>query len=348
MQQRGEWTAGFRALKAAWSAAFVAVAAVGGLMAAPTTALACELTRPVTFAGLDYDSAAFHTTIARTIVEKGFGCRTERIPGATIPLVNGLARGDVDVTMEIWLANPVQPWVDAERDRRVVRLGTTFPDATEGWFVPRALVEGAGARAPGLRSVSDLIAHKALFADPDAPDKGLFYNCVPGWQCELVNSRKLIAYGLEPHFTNVRPGASEALVAAIESALRRGRPVVFYHWSPSWLVGAYDLVRLTEPAFDRDTWAAMLAAARPDKATAYPVSEVVIGANTRFVEAAPQISAFLRAYRSSSQETSTALAAGRAAGITVEQAALRFMKEQPQVWRAWVPADVATRVAAAL
>lgn len=325
--------------------ALVVLAMVWASIAA---AAACDLKRPVTFAGLDYDSAAFHTTIARTILEKGYGCRTERVPGATIVLVNGLGRGDVDVIMEIWLANPVQPWLDAERDKKVVRLGTTFPDATEGWFVPRALVEGAGARAPSLRSVANLMAHKSLFADPDNPDKGLFYNCVPGWQCELVNSKKLVAYDLEPHFTNVRPGASEALVATIDSALKRGRPVVFYHWSPSWLVGAHDLVRLEEPAFDREVWTTMLAEARPERASAFPVSEVVIGANARFVEAAPGIAAFLRAYRSTAADTSAALAAGRTVNISVEQAAILFLKEKPKHWRRWLPEDVANRVAGAL
>ncbi len=324
------------------------IAALGWLCLTGSAAVACELNRPVTFAGLDYDSAAFHTAIARAILEKGYGCRTDRVPGATIPLVNGLARGDVDVIMEIWLANPVQAWIDAEHNKKVVRLGTTFPDATEGWYVARALVDGPNAKAPRLRAVSDLVAHKALFDDPDNPGKGLLYNCVPGWQCELINSKKIVAYGLEPHFTNVRPGASEALTAAIEAALRRGRPVVFYHWSPSWLVGAHDLVRLEEPTFDRGVWTKMLADPRPDKATAYPVSEVIIGANARFASAAPGIAAFLRAYRSTAVDTSAALAASRAAKVTVEQVAIRFLKEKPELWRRWLPGDVADRVARAL
>ena len=313
-----------------------------------STSAACEISKPIMFAGLDYESAAFHTAIARTILEKGYGCQTDRVPGATIPLVNGLARGDVDVIMEIWLANPVQAWIDAERDKKVARLGTTFPDATEGWYVPRALIEGPNAKAPRLRAVQDLTAHKALFADPDNPEKGLFYNCVPGWQCELVNSKKLVAYGLEPHFTNVRPGASEALTAAIESALKRGRPVVFYHWAPSWLLGTHDLVKLDEPPFDKDIWKSMLADARPDKATAYPGSEVIIGANARFITTAPEIAQFLRSYRSSAAETSLALATARSAKITVEQMAARFLKESPEIWRRWLPEDVANRVARAL
>lgn len=323
-------------------------AALGLAMLATGTTAACEIDRPINFAGLDYDSAAFHTTIARTILEKGYGCRTDHVPGATIPLVNGVARGDVDVIMEIWLANPVQAWLDAERDGKVVRLGTTFPDATEGWYVPRSLVEGPAAKSPALRAVSDLAAHRAVFADPDDPAKGLFYNCVPGWQCEVVNTKKLTAYGLDRHFTNVRPGASEALVAAIDAALKRGRPIVFYHWSPSWLVGAHDLVRLEEPAFDRETWTRMLAATKPEQATAYPVSEVVIGANARFAAAAPAIAGFLRAYRSTSADTSAALAAARREGITAEQAAGRFLKEKPELWRGWVSDDVARRVAGAL
>jgi len=107
-------------------------------------------------------------------------------------------------------------------------------------------------------------------------------------------------------------------------------------------------VKLAEPPFDRAIWEKLLADPRPERATAYPVSEVVIGANARFVAAAPEISAFLRAYRSSSAETSAALAAGRAAGIPVEAAALRFLKEKPEAWRRWLPADVANRVAGAL
>lgn len=317
-----------------------------GLASVP--ALSCELKRPVKFAGLDYDSAAFHTAVMQTILSRGYGCAVDRVPGATAALVNGLARGDVDVISEIWLANPVEAWVKAAEAGRVVPLGITFPDASEGWFVPRSLVEGAGAKAPDLKSVTDLVRHKALFADPEEPSKGRFYNCVAGWVCEGVNTKKLAAYGLSNDFTNVRGGSGEALVAAIESALKRQRPVLFYYWGPSWLLGAYDLVKLDEPAFDPAIWAELKASDTPTRATAYPVSRVVIGANVDFVKEAPAIAAFLRAYGTSSALTSRMLAEARAAGITPEEQAKRFLKSQPEAWKAWVPADVAARVLAGL
>ena len=35
----------------------------------------CELQRPVSMAGLDWESNAFHTAIAGYIVEHGYGCK---------------------------------------------------------------------------------------------------------------------------------------------------------------------------------------------------------------------------------------------------------------------------------
>jgi glycine betaine/proline transport system substrate-binding protein len=313
--------------------------------AAPPT---CEVNRPVVFAGLDYESASFHTAVAQTIIRLGYGCAVDRVPGATVALVNGLARGDADVIMEIWLANPVEAWVRAQERGQVVALGTTFPDAAEGWFVPRYLVQGEGARAPTLKSVTDLPRYAGLFQDPDEPSKGRFLNCVAGWQCEIVNSKKLIAYGLEATFTNTRAGSGEAMVAAVDSAIKRRRPIVFYYWGPSWLLGAHDLVKLEEPPFDQTIWDAMLKAERPTAATGYPISKVVIGANARFVAAAPRLAEFLRNYGMTSALTSEMLAKARDKTISPEDMATEFLKTRKDLWQAWVPADVVKRVADAL
>lgn len=324
----------------------VAALALGLGLGAP--AIACELDRPLKMAGLDYDSAAFHTAVASAIAERGFGCKVERVPGAIAPLVNGLARGDVDIVMEIWMANPVDAWAKAAEAGKVEPLGTTFPDASEGWFVPRYLVSGPDAKAPELTSVQDLKRYKALFADPEEPGKGRFYNCVAGWVCEGINTKKLAVYGLSEDFTNTRGGSGEALVAAIEAALKRKRPVLFYYWGPSWLLGAYDLVKLDEPPFDAGVWAELKANDNPGRATAYPTSKVVIGANVELAKKAPQLAAFFRNYGTTSDMTSKMLAEAREKGIAPEAQAVAFLKTQPDIWRKWLPADVATKVASSL
>ncbi|MEM9221089.1 MAG: ABC transporter substrate-binding protein [Pseudomonadota bacterium] len=308
----------------------------------------CPIEDTIVFGGLDYGSASFHTALARKILELGYGCETDVIPGTTLVLNQGLGRGDVDVVMEIWTANVAQVFLDAEAEGKVVRLGTTFPDAIEGWYVPRYVVEGDNAPAPNLKSVEQLADFKTLFEDPEDPKLGRFYNCVIGWQCEVVNSKKLIAYGLEDDYSNVRPGAGAALSAAVESAYLREKPVLFYHWAPTWLLGKYDFVKLEEPAYDKSIWDAMMASEDPDAATAYPQTRVVIGANSEFAEKSDVIKAFFDAYSTTSSQTSEALAFMHDNDASPEEAADAFLRTQPDVWSAWIPQDAATRVSNAI
>lgn len=332
--------------------AAAALTLAGMMLANPAAAAdgdagACDIERPIIFAGLDYDSARFHNALARMILDEGYGCATDELPGSVIPLVGGMSRGDVDVVMEIWSANPVQVWLDAREKGQVVEVGTNFPDAREAWFVPRYVVEGADAPAKDLKSVGDLPKYTKLFEDQEETDKGRFYNCPAGWQCEIVNSKKLHAYGLEDSYTNFRPGTGEALSAAVDSAVKRKKPILFYYWGPTWLLGKYDFVALEEPAFDADTWAAMMAADAPEQATAYPESTVIIGANADFAKAAPTVIGFLERYETTSEQVSRALAHIRDTEGSPEDGAKWFLAEYPDVWKAWVSPEVAERVTAA-
>lgn len=330
-------------------AACAALAWAGAAVAAPK----CEVDEPVMFGGLDWDSAAFHTAVAQFILTHGYGCKVDQIPGSTIPLINGLARGDVHVLMEIWSNNQPEAWTKAAAAGTVRENGTNFPDAVQGWFVPRYLVEGDQAPAKGLRSAADLAKHKAVFRDPEEPSKGRFYNCVAGWQCEVVNEKKLHAYGLADDFTNFRPGTGAALAAAAESAIKRRQPIVFYYWGPTWLLGKIggDVVMLDEPAFDQKAWDAMTAEKDPAKVTkavAYPVVKVVVGINSAFADKAPGIARFLEAYETTGALVSEALAFMQDSGGKADAGARNFLKTHPERWQAWVPAEVAERVKAAL
>lgn len=331
--------------------AAAALAAASMFAAAPAAAQApeCELSRPVMFAGLDWDSNAFHNGVARYIVEQGYGCRTDEIPGSTLPLLAGMSRGDIDVTMEIWLDNVTEPWNEGVEAGKLESLGTNFPDAVQGWWVPRYLVEGDGATAPELKSVKDLPKYTELFADPEEPGKGRFYNCILGWSCEVVNTKKLEAYGLLDDYTNFRPGTGAALAAAIASAVKREKPIVAYYWGPTWVLGKYDLVMLDEPEYDKETWLEMQKQDHPEQAVAYPLVEVVVGVNKEFAGKAPKLVEFLTNYETTNAMISEALAYMQDnKGASARDAAMNFLQTKQDVWTKWVPADVAERVKSSL
>jgi glycine betaine/proline transport system substrate-binding protein len=335
-----------------WTAAVVSVC-LSFSVVAQTPPPRCEVGHKIVFAGLDWDSNAFHTALAQRIVRDGYGCQVDAIPGSTIPLINGMARGDIQVIMEVWKSNTPPSWTEGVASGKLVEVGVNFPDAVQGWFVPKYLVEGADAPAKGLKSVADLPRFKALFADPEQKDKGRFLNCPAGWQCELFNTKKLAAYGLNASYTNFRPGTGAALDAAVSSAVKRRRPVLFYYWGPTWLLGQLgaELVMLQEPAFDAAKWQALVDAKDPQQvreATAYPTVQVVIGATKAFVDEAPAIYRFLQQYRTSSQLVSEALAYMQQHKGSADDAARHFLQTREALWSAWVPPAVAARIKAAL
>lgn len=326
----------------------LSLAMTGGATAA-ASAQECPVDHTIEFAVSNWDSVAFHTEVARKIIEEGWGCETEAVSADTLPAITGLANGDLHVYMEVWVANAEKPWVEAREKGQVVDLGVNFPDAPQGWFVPEYLVEGEDAPAPDLETPQDLVKYKDLFSDPEEPEKGRFYNCVPGWGCERTNTKKLAVYGLDEHFTNYRPGSGGAFAAEIYSAIQREEPIVFYYWGPSSLYGkiADRIVMLEEAPYDEETWSKLQNQENPTEATAYPNAPVHKGANAEFAESAPAIIGFLENYNMSTEETSQVLAYMDDNQADADEAAVWWLQNNEE-WKDWVPAEVAERVSASL
>lgn len=300
------------------------------------------LGRKIVFAGFNWESAQLHNAIARHVLEKGFGCETEDIPGATVPMMQGLARGDIDVYMELWANNAPEIYYEAEADGRIIDLGHSST-AMEAWFVPRYVIEGDSERdiepiAPDLKAVSDLPKYAELFSDPEEPKKGRFYNCVIGWQCEAVNNEKFVAYGLEDSFTNFKPGEGAALDSEIESLYRQGKPLVTYYWGPTWILGSFDMVALEEPEYSDECW-------EKDKGCAYPTGVINIAVSKDFNEQAPtEVIKFLTAYELDQQIVSDLLSYIHIEEVEVTQAVANFFENQPELWTTWVSDEVAELV----
>lgn len=319
--------------------------------------------RQIVFAELGYDSADILTDLARIILEEGFGCATEALPGATLPVLQGLIRGDIDVNMEVWTDNTPVFWREARAAGQVRELSSVFDDAAQGFYVPRYLVEGDAARgiqalAPDLRSVSDLPRYASLFRDPEQPDKGRLYNCVIGWYCEGINNVKMVVYGLDDHYTNFRPGTGVALEATMERAFALGEPWLGYYWEPTGILGRLDMLRLEEPPYSDVCFAQMNAMAeantpeRASEACDYPIVVAVVGLGSRFTTAIPMpIEAFLDAFYLPTATINELLAFIEANDASSLQAAHAFLRAQPEVWSGWlagVDPAVRERVAASL
>jgi glycine betaine/proline transport system substrate-binding protein len=308
---------------------------------------------PIRFGDLSWESGALITELLRQIVEQGYGHATETLPGSTVSLEAALARDDIQVIGEEWTGRS-PAWVKAEQAGLVAGLGDLVKGADEGWWVPAYLIEGDPARgleplAADLRSVHDLPRYRQLFRDAEEPDKGRFLNSPSGWTSEVVNSQKLKAYGLQDSFVNFRSGSGAALDAEVASAVRRGQPVLFYYWSPSALLGRYRFIKLEEPAFDAEAWKTLSERNHPEPRGSRSLpARLSIGVSTRFARQYPELVGFFEKVELPIELLNRSLARMSEQRLPARQVARGFLREHPEIWRAWLPAEAAERVAASV
>jgi glycine betaine/proline transport system substrate-binding protein len=298
------------------------------------------------FGDLNWDSAQFHNRVAAFIVENGYGYPVDYIAGATIPIWLGLSMGDIDINMELWLENQQEAYDESIAAGTVIDLGENFWDNWQGWLVPRYVVEGDPERgiepmAPGLSSVTDLPQYWEVFVDPEDPDKGIFYSCIPGWACEIINETKMEAYGLTEYYNILPPGSGAALLSSLAGAYLQGEPWFGYYWEPTSALGMFDMIRLEEPAFDEEIWGTT-------NACAYPAVHVNICVNSGMIDKAPDVVEFLEAYTTTTPQINAALAYMEENEASADEAAIWFLEEYEDVWTQWVSDGVAAQVKAAL
>jgi glycine betaine/proline transport system substrate-binding protein len=291
--------------------------------------------KKVVFVDHSWNSIQMHNRIAGYILEKGYGYKPDYIFAESVPGLTGLARGEIDVIMELWIDN-VRDWYEEEvvKNKKVIDLGEVYPDAPQGWYVPTFVIKGDPKRgikpmAPDLKSVFDLPKYWELFKDPENPKKGRFYNAVPGWVVHDVNLKKLEAYGLLEYFEPFDPGSQTALATAIVSHYEKGKPILAYYWEPEWIMGMLDMTKLEEPPYDPNRWG-------KDYGCDFPPSRVHIGINAKYAEKHPEIVEFLKKYETTLAQNNAALAFMQKNDATVDEAALWFLRTYQDEWAKWI------------
>jgi len=316
--------------------------------------------REIVFGGLDWTSALVQNGVARYIVEHGYGYPTSQIEGSTLPLFQGLRKGDVDLTMEIWLPNQATAWNEAVKAGEVLPVGKSLEDNWQSSFLIPQYMQDAN---PELDSVEDLKEDKFKDLFEQEGGKVLLLGCIAGWGCRTMQDGddsgpgQIVGMGLEDHVVLQDPGTSGALAAAIEAAFAKEEPLLFYYWGPTALALKLEtemggLVDLEQP--DPSTCADN----SPIHGCSFPPAEVMIAMNMELVNDAPELIAFFKKWDWSAvnqlaaenwhSANSEALADKGASSEEVFTATGVAYLKNNEGWKSWVPADVLANVEAAL
>ena len=201
------------------------------------------------------ESQKINNAIAKFIIENGYGYLVETVVASTPGMQESLPAGSVDLNLEGWQQNILE-WYDAELAKgTILNLGMIFEGGPQYFMIPQWVADQYD-----IDTVADMKTHWELFRDPHDPAKGVFYNCISGWECATINEVKLEAYGLDEFYNLVSPASANALTAAFEEPQKMTEPVFGYYWQPSPLAAIYQWHVLEEPPYTDRCWDQVIAA----------------------------------------------------------------------------------------
>ena len=317
------------------------------LMLVSVALVGCELTeseeqkQTIVFSDLNWTSAQFQNRVAQYILEKGYDYPTDVVFGGTLPLFQGLRRGDSQVTMEIWLPNQDEPWMEAQAAGEVISVGASLGEDWQSAFViPKYLQE----QYPDLDSIEDLKdeQYKELFSTAETGGKARLVSCVIGWACEEVNAKQIEGYGLSEHVHIINPGDGAAANADLYGAYERGEPWLGYQWGTNDPAVELDLALLEEPPYSDECWFTT-------KACAYEPATILIAVHPDLFAAAPDVVAVLRAWDMNIERYDEVGKWRRQnEGVSINDTALWWLNNNVAVWSDWVTEEAAEKISAAL
>lgn len=296
------------------------------------------------------ESQRVNNAIAKYIIEEGYGYPVETVVETTPTMMEALPTGEIDANLEGWQQNIVAWYNEETAKGTILNLGMIYEASSQVFVIPSWVSEEYG-----IGSVFDMKDHWELFIDPQDPSKGVFYNCIAGWECANINQAKLDAYGLSKYYNAVSPASATALDAALAEPQRARGPVFGYYWTPAPLMVTYDWYALVEPPHSQECWRQLLRASESDgglpavEACAYesiPIEKLV---HAGLREKAPDVFAMIERLMVGLAPLNTTMAwAIQNAIEDWEKAAVYYLRNYEERWRTWVTPDAYDKINAAL
>ncbi|MGB2221864.1 ABC transporter substrate-binding protein [Neptunomonas sp.] len=320
------------------------------LIALGTSAYAADECGSVSIADMNWNSATLIAHVDKFILENGYGCDAELVPGDTMPTgASMIEKGEPDIAPEMW-SNSMREALDKGVEEGRLRFaGQSLSDGgEEGFWVPKYMVD----KDPTLATIAGVIAHAKEFEHPEDPELSAFYTCPAGWNCQISSGNLFEALKLaDAGFDLVDPGSGAGLSGAIAKAYERQEPWFGYYWAPTAVLGKYEMVKvdfgsgIDEAEFKNCTTSEDC---ENPKVTMYPPSMVQTVTTEGFAKRAPEAYEYLANRAFTNAQMNGLLAWMEDNQADGDVAMEHFLTENADTWTAWVSEEAAAKIKTAL
>lgn len=205
------------------------VQAVGMSALAATGASALAQAKPTLKIGFvdGWSDSVATTHLAAAIIRSKLGHPVELVPLAAGIMWQGVARGDLDMTLSAWLPVTHEAYLANFKDK-VQIIGANYPGAKIGLIVPEYVK---------ATSLADLNNFRA-----DFDNRIVGIDAGAGVMKKTEEAIK--AYGLD---MRLLPSSGPAMAAELDRAYRANKAIAVTGWIPHWMFAKYKLRFLADP-----------------------------------------------------------------------------------------------------
>lgn len=167
------------------------------------------------------------THLAQVVIEDEFGYDVKTTMADVGPTFQGMASGDIDAFMDVWLPVTHKEYINKLKDD-IVRLGINYSGARIGLVVPE-YVEAD--------SIEEMNQYKDKF-------DGKIYGIDAGAGIMRTTRDVLEKYNLD---FGLIEGSGPAMTASLKKAVDKDNWIVVTGWKPHWKFARWDLKFLNDP-----------------------------------------------------------------------------------------------------
>ncbi|WP_426361782.1 ABC transporter substrate-binding protein [Streptomyces sp. E-08] len=279
--------------------------------------------RTVTLSVQSWVGAQADVAVAQYLLEHELGYRVDTVQIDEVPAWDALSQGRVDAILEDW-GHPDQEKRYIDDKGTVERGGDLGVTGHIGWFVPTYFAE----KHPDVTDWRNLNRYAEAFRTAESGGKGQLMDGSPSY---VTNDKALVdSLGLD--YQVVFAGSEAAQITQIKQFAKEKKPFLTYWYTPQWLFEKVPMTEVRLPAHKEGC------DADPEKvACAYPHTPLQKFLNARFAEGGGDAAAFLKKFRwTTAMQNDVALMIAEQ-GLSPQEAAGRWVKENESTWRAWLP-----------
>ncbi|GLU47278.1 ABC transporter substrate-binding protein [Nocardiopsis ansamitocini] len=273
-------------------------------------------------AWVGYEASA---AVLQYLLEEELGYQVQLVQIDEQPSWQALDQGAVDVIVENWGHEDLMRTYGPDGNDTVVDGGPNGNIGHIGWYMPAYLVD----EYPGINTVDGLKENADLFRTPESGGKGEFLSGAPGFVTQDQGMINHFGFDL----SIVYAGSEAAQITEIRNRYAAKEPALFYFYEPQWLFNELDMVRVEFPEYTQGCDADL-----DNVGCDYPLYHLNKIFRKDFAEQGGRAFQLIDNWKWSNDDQNAVAQLIADDGMDRDEAAARWARENPDVWRPWIPA----------